>query len=102
MTVTEIIGVTVVVICVAVLVGVMIHWMNQDKNVIHYERVIRTYSYHDVNVSTMNYWLAHDWKVKYQSQPLISKEGREYIEYIIYKDEPFKKGDKHDSKQDTL
>lgn len=102
MTVTEIIGVAVVVICVAVLVGVMIHWMKQDNNMVHTEMVIRVYANREFYAGEVNYWLARGWKVKFQSEPMIRESGQEYIEYVLYKDEPIKKGDKHDSKQDSL
>ena len=93
MTVTEIIGVTVVVICVAVLVSVMIHWMKQDNNMVHTEMVIRVYANREFYAGEVNYWLARGWKVKFQSEPMIREKGEEYIEYVLYKDESKKGGE---------
>lgn len=102
MTVTEIIGVAVVVICVAVLVGVMIHWMNADSKTEHLEMVIRIFGNREYYASEINYYLSKGWKVKFQSEPVIREYGDVYIEYVIYKDEPIKKGEKHDSKQNPM
>lgn len=98
MTISEIIGVIVVVLSVIVLIGVMIHWMNADSKTERIERVIRVFGNREYYASEINLYLNKGWKVKFQSEPMIREYGEDYIEYVIYKDEPTKKGDKHDSK----
>lgn len=102
MSTLEIIGVIIMLLSVIVLVGVMIHWMNADSKTEHYEKVIRIFGNREYYASEINHYLNNGWKVKFQSEPMVREYGEDYIEYVIYKDEPIKKGDNHDSKQDSM
>lgn len=93
MSTSEIIGVIVVVLSVIVLVGVMIHYLRQDNNMIRTEMVIRVYANREFYASEVNHYLTRGWRVKFQSEPMIRESGQEYIEYVLYKDEPIKKGE---------
>lgn len=102
MSVGEIIGVIFVVLSVIVLVCVLIQYMKQDDSMIHTEMVIRVYANREFYAGEVNYYLVRGWKVKFQSEPMIRESGQEYIEYVLYKDAPLKKGENNDTKQDSL
>lgn len=82
-----------IIIGMAIFIGILWRVMMDEPKTIHLEKVIRVCINRRYYASEINYHLGNGWKVKYPPVLVTRDIGEDYMEYVIYKDEPIKKGE---------